>query len=374
MQNTQQKCASLKAQIQEEAQRLGFSAFGVAEVKPIDEAVLHRYANWIEQEACAEMDYLRKYTEIRADVCQLLPSAKSILCLALNYRPAQLLPSDQPQIAWYAYGRDYHKVMKKRLLLLVEFIRTLFPNAEARICVDTAPLFERYWATQAGLGWIGKHTQLILPKQGSTHVLGEILLSEELPPDVPLPTDLHPCGQCRRCIEACPTGALKEIPSSAKEILPSAAEHPLTVNPSPTTTCTTRHSFTTKQPNLSNLSGCNVMLDARRCLSYCTIEHKGELSSDIKDTLQGRIYGCDECQKACPHNHSTPSTQVAEFTPSLQLMQMDAIQWQQLTPEQYTTLFRGSAVHRCGYDALMRNISSTLRSQEPTETTSLSKE
>lgn len=313
----------VRQQIEAEAQRLGFSAFGVCTVEQTPPHILARYHAWTAAGMHDEMDYMCRYDDVRTHPEQLLPGARSILCLALPYRPARLLPPEALQIARYAYGRDYHEVMKQRLRQLLQFARTLLPEAEGRVCVDTAPLFEKHWAQQAGLGWTGRHTQLILPRRGSMHFLGEILLTSELPPDRPC---TRSCGQCRRCIDACPTGALQ-----MDEAHPEAP----------------------------------ARLDARRCLSCQTIERRGPLQPAAHAAIGRRIYGCDACLEACPHNRNTEPTAIAEFALSDQLLQMQEADWLQLTPETFRQLFRHSAIRRAGYESLMRNIRAALG--RPTE-------
>lgn len=296
----------IKQPIKAEALRLGFAACGVASLEPVDPENQSRFAQWTAHGRQAGMDYMNRYTAERMDPSLLLKDARSILSLALNYFPAQLIAEKNPQIAWYAYGKDYHEVMRKKLHELLLFIRTLLP-VEGRICVDTAPLLERYWAQKAGIGWIGKNTQLIIPKAGSCFFLGEILLEARIPPDDPAKNQ---CGNCEQCLKACPAQAL----------------------------CAP---FT---------------LDAHKCLSYQTIENRGPLSEESKRAIGNRIYGCDECQKACPHQRFASPTSVSAFHPSPELLQMTGNKWANLTPEEYRQLFKGSAVKRVKYEGLMRNI------------------
>lgn len=296
----------LKQQIKAEALRLGFDACGIAAVEEVEDTVQQHFTHWISTGKHAGMEYMERYREQRMNPSQLLEGAKSVIVVVLNYYPSTRIPDHEFQIAWYAYGKDYHDCMREKLNQLLHYIRTLTAT-EGRICVDTAPILERYWAQKAGLGWIGKHTQLILPGKGSCFFLGEILLKTSLPPDEPM--EMH-CGSCKRCLEACPSQALS----------------------SP------------------------FILDAERCLSYQTIENRGPLSAQARQVMGHRIYGCDECQKACPHNrHATP-TLTEEFQPSTPLLQMRKNDWLHLSPEQYRLLFKGSAVKRSKYEGLMRNI------------------
>ena len=293
--------------VKAEALRLGFDACGVARAEAVDPSAMQRLDRWLAQGCQAGMDYIRRGRDLRADPRQLVEGVKSIVCVALGYYPGRTLPPDAPQVAYYAYGRDYHEVMRERLNLLLEAVRACVGPVQGRAFCDTAPILERYWAVQAGLGWIGKNTQLILPRLGSYFFLGELLLDVDLMPDAPLPSR---CGRCTRCLEACPGHAL----------------HP------------------------------SQGLDARRCLSYLTIEHRGPFPEGACLPLGNRIYGCDVCQQVCPWNRFARPTRLPDFAPSESLLAMRAADWRHLTREDYTRLFRGSAVKRAKYDGLMRNI------------------
>jgi len=315
--------SSLKAQIKAEALRLGFSACGIASVVPVEEEAWKHFTQWLENGYQADMHYLERYADLRRDPSLLLEGAQSIISLALSYYPPQLQKENTYQLAWYAYGKDYHDVVKSKLHQLLEFIHTIQPNVQGRICVDTAPLLEKYWAEQAGIGWIGKHTQLILPKKGAAFVLGELLLDFELPADLP---QKNRCGDCKRCLETCPAQALIESTQiNSKE-----------------NTCGYGQSF----------------LDARRCLSYQTIENRNAtLSTETVEALDERIYGCDACQKACPHTRYANAEETPkEFHPSSELMALEKEDWQILSLETYRRLFKGSAVKRAKYEGLLRNI------------------
>lgn len=297
--------------VKAEALRLGFDACGVARAEAVDPSAMQRLDRWLAQGCQAGMDYIRRGRDLRADPRQLVEGVKSIVCVALGYYPERTLPPDAPQLSYYAYGRDYHEEMRERLNRLLASLRTLVGPVQGRVFCDTAPILERYWAVQAGLGWIGKNTQLILPRLGSYFFLGELFLDLELAPDVPLPSR---CGRCTRCLEACPGQALHLLQG----------------------------------------------LDARRCLSYLTIEHRGPFPEGIRPPLGNRIYGCDACQQACPWNRFARPHQVEAFRPSEALLAMGVAQWRRLTREEYTLLFRGSAVKRAKYEGLMRNIRAAL--------------
>lgn len=297
--------------IKAEALRLGFSACGLAPAEAVSEAAASAFRQWLADGCQAEMAYMQNHEEKRLNPGLLVEGARTVVSVALNYYPEKTIPEDEYQIAWYAYGKDYHDVMKAKLNALLEFIASLSLSPEsinARVFCDTAPVLERYWAWRAGLGWIGKNTQLIIPRAGSCFFLGEIII--DIAADSYDAPQKSRCGSCTRCLNACPTKAL-EAP---------------------------------------------FRLNSAKCLSYLTIEHRGEISPDTGKKTGNKIYGCDECQRACPWNRFASPTRVAEFRPSPALLGMEKKDWQQLTEEQYRTLFKGSAVKRAKYQGLMRNI------------------
>jgi len=302
----------LSKHIKAEAKRLGFSACGMAKAEPVDQQTIQNYQQWILQAHHADMTYLKNYPNLRFDPTQLMPGCKTIISLSLNYFPAQTLPTNVPQVAYYAYGKDYHDIMRNKIKMLSQFLSVDHPQSTFRICVDTAPMLERYWAVKAGLGWIGKHHNLIIPNQGSYHFLGELLVDIEADTyDTPL--NSH-CGSCHHCIDACPN-----------------------------------HALTTEG------------LDSHRCLSYLTIEHRGNFSPNMAAVIRQQpspyyIYGCDRCQIACPHNRFAQPHHTDELFPSSQFLHMQASDWQQLSRDTYQQLFKGSAVKRAKYEGLMRNI------------------
>ncbi len=296
-------------QIKAEALRLGFSACGIAPARPVDHTTTGFFRRWLEDGKQAGMVYMANHEEKRLNPQLLLEGTRSIVCVALNYYPARFLPDNTYQLAWYAYGKDYHDVMKSKLTELQVFIARLSPlPLQSRIFSDTAPVLERYWAQQAGIGWIGKNTQLIIPQAGSCFFLGEIFLEAEA--DTYDEPQENRCGTCTRCLNACPTNAL-EAP---------------------------------------------YLLNSERCLSYLTIEHRGAFSPNTGLKTGNKIYGCDDCQKACPWNRFAVPCSTPELQPSEAFMEMKKEDWEQLTEEQYKQLFKGSAVKRAKYEGLMRNI------------------
>jgi epoxyqueuosine reductase len=258
------------------------------------------------------MQYMERNRHLRLDPTQLVPGCRTLIVVALNYYPKQPLPAEGYQIAYYAYGRDYHHVVKDKLNRLLTYIKTQIPGVEGRAFCDTAPLLERYWAVKAGLGFIGRNRQLIIPGKGSYFFLGVLAIDAEIESISESPTtNVFSCGDCKRCLIACPTGAL-------------------------------------------TLDG----IDCQRCLSYLTIEHRGPIPDDMAQKLGRRIYGCDTCQKVCPHNKNAQSTEEKSFDISPEVASLTPEEWHQLTPERYKELFKHSAMERAGYDGLMRNIAS----------------
>ena len=299
------------SQIKAEALRLGFDACGIAKAEPIRQEVAEEFREWLRQGHHASMQYMENHLEKRLNPQLLMEGVRSIVCVALNYKPSAQQNQDGYQLAAYALGRDYHDIVKEKLHQLAAYIIKQWEDEEQpvsyRAFTDSAPVMERYWAMQAGIGWIGRHHQLIIPKSGSMFFLGELFLNIPLAYDQP--TVVH-CGNCTRCIEACPTGAL-------------TAEGPFR---------------------------------AERCLSYLTIENREEIPPEMKDKMGSTIYGCDRCQQACPWNTMGAPTREPALQPKEELMKMTREQWQHLSEEDYRRLFKGSAVKRAKYSGLMRNI------------------
>jgi len=304
--------------IEEEALRLGFSACGFAKAEPVGEDMACVLDRWTANGYHADMGYMERNRHLRLDPTQLLPGCRTLIVVALNYYPKQLLPRENYQIAYYAYGKDYHRVVKDKLYQLLAYIKTIVPDVEGRAFCDTAPLLERYWAVKAGLGFIGLNRQLIIPGKGSYFFLGVLAV------DVALQADSHArslsCGNCKRCLIACPTKAL-------------TAEG----------------------------------IDCRRCLSYLTIEHRGPIPDEMAQKLGRRIYGCDTCQQVCPHNRYAQPTEESTFEMSPEVAAMTPEDWHALTPEHYKVLFKHSAMERAGYEGLMRNVSLMDNGQQTTD-------
>lgn len=295
------------------ARRHGFDACGLAPAAPVDAGRQAAVAEWLDAGCNGTMDYLRRHFELRADPRRVVPGALTVVSLALNYFPAA-----HPQafdFAYYAYGRDYHDVLRTRLnALLAELAEQagMPPGELGRGFCDTGPVDERYWAVRCGLGWQGRNAQLIIPGLGSYFFLAELLLT--LPADAYDEPRSGGCGGCDACLAACPTGALD--------------------------------------------GRCG--LDARRCLSYLTIEHRGSLPSGTGRQMGRCFYGCDRCQQVCPHNRHAAATRVPEFRPSPEFLAMTPEAWAALSPDDYRRLFRGSAVKRAKYEGLRRNVEAVI--------------
>lgn len=297
--------------IKNEAGKIGFGACGIAAIAPASTEALF-FDRWIACGAHAGMKYMENYRELRLNPGLLVEGARTVISLALNYYPPTLQSPDIPQIAYYAYGEDYHTVMRAKMEQLLYYIREkilpFYPDLEfqARCFTDSAPILERYWAWKAGLGWIGKNTNLIIPGKGSFFFLGEIITSMELSYDSPM--EKNRCGSCTRCLDACPTGALERL----------------------------------------------GYLNANKCLSYLTIENKGDIPQEQASALGNRLYGCDTCQKVCPWNRFATPTAVNEFFPNPSLLALDKESVKHLTRDEYNRIFKRSAVKRAKYEGLMR--------------------
>lgn len=295
------------AEIKEKAKKTGFDACGIAQVATADSEALF-FDRWLKEGNHAGMAYMENHREIRLNPAGLVEGAKTVISVALNYYPEQKLPPEAPHIAYYAYGKDYHFVIKEMLNELWSAVTGQTDTGTARFFTDSAPILERYWAWKAGLGWIGKNTNLIIPGKGSFFFLGEIVTTLEADQyDTP---QKNRCGSCSRCLDACPTGAL---------------EGP-------------RH------------------LNARKCLSYLTIENRGEIPAEQASRLGNRLYGCDTCQEVCPWNRFARPTQIEAFRPKPTLLSLRKEDLKVFSREDYNRIFAKSAVKRAKYEGLIRNI------------------
>jgi epoxyqueuosine reductase len=310
--------AELRDAIRDEALRLGFDAVGFAPAALAPEARrerLEQLSAFVAQGFQGDMGWLGQRTEERADPTTLWSEARTVVSLALNYGPqtdprAVLGQPDRAAISVYAQGRDYHEVMKTRLKALGRFIWDTYQH-DLKVFVDTAPLMEKPAAQAAGHGWQGKHTNLVSRQFGSWLFLGELLLSVELPFDTP---ETNHCGQCRACLDACPTNAF----------------------PAP------------------------YRLDARRCISYLTIEHEGPIDPELRPLLGNRIYGCDDCLAACPWNKFAQGAREAAFLPRAALTAPLLAELATLDDAAFRRRFAGTAIKRIGRDRFIRNVAYAL--------------
>jgi len=294
---------------------LGFERCGIAEAKPIGRAEYVRA--WAEEGRAGSMDYLRRNLETRLDPAQILPKARSAIVVALNYfQPAPPSAADERprgRVAMYAWGDDYHDVLRSKLRCLVDRLREeLAEPFEARVCVDTAPIMERELAAAAGVGWIGKNTMVLHPELGSFFFIGVILTTLDLTADSP---QADHCGTCTKCLDACPTQAF-----------PAAYQ-----------------------------------MDASRCISYLTIEHRGSISKPFQAMMADWVFGCDVCQDVCPYNRDAPPTREPRFavrSPSPRPPLERLLAW---TSRDYLRELRGSAMTRAKLDMLQRNAGIAVR-------------
>lgn len=266
-----------------------------------------RLEQWLKQGFHGSMAYMENHFDKRLDPRKLVPGARTVVSLLFNYYPEREQRPDAPRISKYAYGEDYHHVLKRKLKELLAFIRDEIGEVNGRVFVDSAPVMEKAWAARSGLGWVGKHSNLLTKSEGSFYFLAELISDLELPEDGPV-TD-H-CGSCTACIDACPTDAI----------------------PLPYT------------------------VDASRCISYFTIELRDEIPASFAGTFEDWMFGCDICQDVCPWNRfSTPTTEPA-FRPSEEILGYSRSEWEELTEETFGEIFRKSAVKRTKFTGLLRNL------------------
>jgi len=298
----------LSAFIKQEAASLGFVACGIAPAETLDEDT-KRLNDWLQKGFHAGMDYMQKHAELRSNPELLVENAKSVIVFLYNYYPSEMIDEGSPYlISAYAYGQDYHEVIREKLNILISKLKEQIPEISIRGFVDSAPVLERTWATRAGLGWIGKNSMLISKRNGSYFFISELITNLELAYDRPMGGNY--CGDCSRCIDACPTSAITDLKT----------------------------------------------VDANKCISYLTIENKAEIPEVFKGKYEIWIFGCDICQQVCPWNkYSIPHMEPA-FEPPPALMEMIKDDWEHMDNEQYKNLFKKSAVKRAKFAGLKRNI------------------
>lgn len=292
--------------IKAEAKRLGFMSCGISKAEFLEEEA-PRLENWLKSNMNGEMKYMENHFDKRLDPTQLVPDSKSVISLLLNYFPSETQTSDTYKISKYAYGTDYHFVIKDKLKQLMHFINTEIGEVHGRAFVDSAPVLDKAWAAKSGLGWIGKHSNLLTKQVGSFYFIAELIVDLDLQYDAVV-TD-H-CGSCTACIDACPTQAIVA----------------------------------------------DKVVDGSKCISYFTIELKNEIPNNVKGQFEDWMFGCDICQDVCPWNRFSKPHSQPLFNPHPQLLSNSKKDWEEITEEVFREIFKKSAVKRTKFSGLKRNI------------------
>jgi epoxyqueuosine reductase len=294
--------------IRQLAKSLGFDFCGMAPAVKLDEDA-RRLENWLQKGMHGTMQYMEKHFDLRIDPCKLVPGAKSVITLLLNYFPETTQPTGVPKISKYAFGKDYHEVIRNKLNKLLDLLKSEIGEINGRGFVDSAPVLERTWAQRSGLGWVGKNGNLINKQAGSFFFIATLITDLELEYDDPFAKDF--CGSCTKCIEACPTEA----------ILPGK------------------------------------VVDGSKCISYFTIELKEAL---IPETMKGKfdnwMFGCDTCQDVCPWNRFAKPTSENDFTPLSSILNLTTKEWMEMTEEKFKSIFQHSPIRRSKWKGIMRNL------------------
>jgi len=293
--------------IKKKARDLGFTFCGIAKAEFLEDEA-PRVEEWLKRGYQGKMGYLENHFDKRLDPTLLVPGAKSVVSLISNYYPKEDLAKDgNLKLAKYAYGEDYHFVIKEKLKTFMEYLNKAIGEVNGRAFVDSAPVMERAWAQKSGLGWVGKNSLLLNRKAGSFFFLAELIIDLELDYDTPIEDY---CGTCTACMDACPTDAITEP----------------------------------------------YVVDGSKCISYFTIELKDEIPNDVKGKFENWIFGCDICQDVCPWNRFSLPHNEPGFDPSQELQNMKKSDWQEITEEVFRSVFKKSAVKRTGLKGLQRNI------------------
>ena len=292
--------------IKAEAKRLGFLSCGISKAGFLEEEA-PRLENWLNQNHHGEMKYMENHFDKRLNPTLLVDDAKSVISLLLNYYPSETQSSDSYKISKYAYGEDYHFVIKEKLKELLQTIQTEIGEVSGRAFVDSAPVLDKAWAAKSGLGWIGKNSNLLTQQVGSFYFIAELVVDLDLEYDYA--TTDH-CGTCTACIDACPTEAI--------------------VSP--------------------------YVVDGSKCISYFTIELKENIPQEMKGKMDDWIFGCDVCQDVCPWNRFSKSHNEPLFNPNPELLSMTKKDWEEITEDTFKKVFKNSAVKRTKLDGLKRNI------------------
>ena len=292
--------------IKAEAKRLGFLSCGISKAGFLEEEA-PRLENWLNQNHHGEMKYMANHFDKRLNPTLLVDDAKSVISLLLNYYPSEIQNTGSYKISKYAYGQDYHFVIKEKLKELLQTIQTEIGEVSGRAFVDSAPVLDKAWAAKSGLGWIGKNSNLLTQQVGSFYFIAELVVDLDLEYDYA--TTDH-CGTCTACIDACPTEAI--------------------VSP--------------------------YVVDGSKCISYFTIELKENIPQEMKGKMDDWIFGCDVCQDVCPWNRFSKSHNEPLFNPNPELLSMTKKDWEEITEETFKKVFKNSAVKRTKLDGLKRNI------------------
>tara|TARA_R110000787_G_scaffold43892_1_gene107437 strand:- start:37977 stop:38900 length:924 start_codon:yes stop_codon:yes gene_type:complete len=292
--------------IKTEAKRLGFLSCGISKAEFLEDEA-PRLEKWLHKNMNGEMSYMGNHFDKRLDPTLLVPDSKSVVSLLLNYFPEETQTNTTYKISKYAYGEDYHFVIKDKLKQLLNFIQDEIGEVHGRAFTDSAPVLDKAWAAKSGLGWVGKHSNLITKSDGSFYFIAELIIDLELDYDYAV-TD-H-CGNCTACIDACPTQAITEP----------------------------------------------YVVDGSKCISYFTIELKNEIPSDMKGKFNDWIFGCDICQDVCPWNRFSKTHKEPLFNPNQELLSMSKKDWKEITEDVFQKIFKKSAVKRTKYSGLIRNI------------------
>ena len=293
--------------VKEIALNLGFSYCGISKADFLSDEAKH-LDTWLKRGYQGKMDYLERHFDKRLDPRKLVPGAQSVISLLYNYAPKKDVTDKVPyKIARYAYGRDYHFVIKDKLVQFMDRMKVSIGNIEGRVFVDSAPVHERAWASKSGLGWVGKNTLLINKDAGSYFFLAELILDLKLESDGPIKDY---CGTCTKCMDACPTDAIAE----------------------------------------------SYVVDGSRCISYLTIELKDEIPTEFQNKMEGWTFGCDICQEVCPWNRFSQPHKEPQFAPQ-GWEELSKIEWEEMTAAVFDNVFKKSPVNRTKFKGLKRNIS-----------------
>lgn len=299
--------------IKQKAKALGFEDVGISKAEFLDEEAF-ALEKWLNQNQNGAMHYMANHFDKRLNPTLLVPGAKSVVSLSYNYFTTQEQIPNTYKISKYAFGRDYHKVLKKKLKTLLLYIQENIGEVNGRAFVDSAPVMERAWAKKSGVGWQGKNTMLLTKAKGSFHFLAELIIDLDLEPDQPTKDY---CGNCTKCIDACPTNAIFEP----------------------------------------------YKVDGSKCISYFTIELKDEIPQTMQDKFKDWAFGCDICQDVCPINARAKQHQEPDFTPKEEMLQMSKTEWQEISEEVFEKLFNGTPVRRAQFKGLKRNINFLMKSK-----------